>query len=159
MDHTYRPFYEKQRPAGRKPSNAYFGDICYSNWTAFALDWGGGGIMANTEDLNTFIRAFENNKIFKNKETKEKLFDLVKVHEGLFYGSGIFFIKLNEIEDGIKDWSDFYGHTGANGAFMFYSKDEKITITGTINQFDENKCSEVFFTVLKKAKKALDDKP
>ncbi|MFC2138529.1 serine hydrolase domain-containing protein [Bacteroidota bacterium] len=152
MEHTYRPFYEIQRPAGRKPSNAYLENTCFTNWTAFSADWGGGGMMTNAEDLNTFIKAFENNRIFKKPETKDKMFDLVKVDEGAYYGFGIILYKLNTLGIGYEDFTDVYGHSGATGTFMFYSKSGKISITGTTNQLDEHKTADIYQSVLKMVK-------
>lgn len=149
MEHTYRPFYEIQRPVGRKPSNAYMQNIPVTSWTAFTADWGGGGMMTNNEDLTTFIRAFESNKIFKKSETKEKMFDLVKVQEGAYYGFGIILYKLNTLGAGFETFTDVYGHSGSTGTFMYYSKSGDISITGTTNQLDEQKTGDIYQTALK----------
>ncbi|MFH1195663.1 MAG: serine hydrolase domain-containing protein [bacterium] len=150
MQNTYRPFYEN--PDLLKISNtksvSLLGDIDYSSFRSMTADWAGGGLVSNMEDMNKFIRALFNGKIFNNKNTLNEMQRWLNINKTMNYGLGLAMDNLdNEEENGIT--GELIGHTGASGAFMFYWKEKEISICGTINQVaDETKIGDLISKIL-----------
>jgi D-alanyl-D-alanine carboxypeptidase len=135
MDHAYMEYYDEPIPSipGRGISHVYFGDLDYTGWTSNSADWAGGGIISNAEDLNRFLRAFADDAIFENPQTKDQMLDWLPTGEtGLYYGLGTARINLSEF--GMPDIGDIYGHEGFPQSFMFYWPREDVIIAGTLNQ-------------------------
>ena len=127
-------------PEGQEVSHCFIGETDYTNMKAISADWAGGGMRTTCEDLNTFMQAFINDKIFKYPSTKDQMFEWIKIsEEDYYYGLGIIKQDLNEkiastfIKDDIR-----IGHHGVSGAFMYYFQNRKLTITGTLNQMYTN---------------------
>lgn len=127
MNNTYVEHYETSRPAisGRGLSHVYFGPVDYTDMRAISADWAGGGLASTTEDLNRFLRAFVDDKIFQNVASKNAMLTWNNTGE---YGLGV--TKINASGVGV-----IYGHDGFPGSFMFYWPEQDVTIVGTINQF------------------------
>jgi len=143
MDHTYRPAFEGARPsvAGRAPSERYFGDVeCSLAPAVMTADWGGGGLISTTEDLNRFLRAFAHNEIFDEPKTRDTM--LAWVDSGPFhgYGYGISLVDYDRSDDpahvGI---GRIWGHAGSSQNFMFYWPSRDITMISTLNQIDSER--------------------
>ena len=129
MNHTYRPFYEEPRPriGGRLPSHCFAGDIDYTGFTSLSADWAGGGLQTTTEDLNRFIRAFGENRIFNHPSTRDEMVKGQQIDEGTSYGLGVVQGVLDEL-------GEIYGHSGASSSFMYYWVLEDVSVCGTLNQ-------------------------
>ncbi|MCG3118682.1 MAG: D-aminopeptidase [bacterium] len=132
MNNTYVEFYDAPRPAlaGRGLSHVYFGPLDYTDLRAISADWAGGGLASTTEDLNRFIRAFVDDKIFQNVTSKNAMLTWNSTGE---YGLGV--AQVDYAANGINGVGVIIGHDGFPGSFMFYWPDQDITIVGTINQF------------------------
>lgn len=130
MDNSYLEYYEESR--GEKPlSHAFFGtfDLVADINTSF--DWGGGGIVSTCEELNTFIRALVDGKLFKKESTlKLMLSEADKGNGGIDYdyGLGIMKRKIHGLT--------FYGHGGAYDCDMFYCPEKNICVCMSLNQMN-----------------------
>jgi len=138
MDHTYRPAYEPPRPSipGRPPAERYLGDIECGLWTSvMTADWGGGGLVSTTEDLNTFLRSFLRGNVFAGRRTKDKMLKWVKSGPHNNYGLGVSRVLFGKFDDrSMRGLGDVWGHTGSSHNFMYYWPEEDLTIIGTLNQ-------------------------
>jgi CubicO group peptidase (beta-lactamase class C family) len=134
MEYTYRPAAEGARPIlpGRLPSERYLDDIECTSWPAvMTANWAGGGLLSTTEDLNRFLRAFVENKIFKDPTTRDEMFGWVESGPFHDYGFGISRVLFDE--------SDNPEHAGSSQSFMFYWPSQDVTIVGTLNQLNVEK--------------------
>ncbi|MFC2152997.1 serine hydrolase domain-containing protein [Bacteroidota bacterium] len=155
MDHTYWQFREKERPSipGRGPSHCFRGDFDYTYMVSLSADWAGGGMRTTCEDLNKFMQAFLSNDIFKNPETIDRMREWInteKYGDKLFYGYGIFKYIFDECDHPMFANRDIIiGHQGASGSFMWHFKERNISISGTVNQMNEEKIFEVIINVIR----------
>ncbi len=138
MDDTYRPAYESPRPSipGRPPAERYLGDMECGLWTSvMTADWGGGGLVSTTEDLNTFLRSFVTGRVFADRRTKEKMLAWVESGPHNNYGLGVSQVLFSKFDDpSVRALGDVWGHTGSSHNFMYYWPEEDLTIIGTFNQ-------------------------
>lgn len=132
MSNTYVEHYETPRPAiaGRGLSHVYFGPVDYTEMRAITADWAGGGLASTAEDLNRFLRAFVDDRIFQNVASKNAMLTWNSAGE---YGLGV--ARVDYAAIGINGVGIILGHDGFPGSFMFYWPDQDITIAGTLNQF------------------------
>jgi D-alanyl-D-alanine carboxypeptidase len=130
MEHTYMEFREEPRPSlpERTLSHVYFGDVDYTQHRSTSADWAGGGLVTTTEDMNCFMQAFVNDKIFVHRETREAMLNWIdwEGDETLDYGLGVMRIQGKTLE--------VWGHLGVGQVLMFYWPDGDVIITGTLNQ-------------------------
>jgi len=143
LDHTYRPAFEADRPSipGRRPSERWFGDVeCSLSPAVMTADWGGGGLISTTEDMNRFLRAFVDNQIFREAETRDAMLewaDSGPFHKyGLGFGLVDFDRSNNPAHAGL---GQVWGHAGSSRNFMYYSPRLNVTLIGTLNQIDTDK--------------------
>jgi D-alanyl-D-alanine carboxypeptidase len=135
MNYTYLEFYDNPIPSvpGHGLSQVYFGDINYTNWTSASADWAGGGLISTCEDLNRFLRAFVNDQIFQNSQSKTEMMNWQTTGEtGVYYGLGI--LRFNLVELGFPGFGALYGHEGFPQSFMYYWPPQNVTLVGTLNQ-------------------------
>lgn len=132
MNNTYLEHYENPRPAlpSRGLSHVYFGELDYTDLRAISADWAGGGLASTTEDLNRFVRAFAEGKIFQTAASKNAMLAWNGTGE---YGLGV--ARIDCDANGVSGVGVIIGHDGFPGSFMFYSPELGVTITGTLNQF------------------------
>ena len=98
-----------------------------------SFDWGGGGLVSSSADLDNFIRSLTAGKLFKNANTFLLMSDFVfpfSVHDSKrrdVYGMGLQY----------REYSDynFIGHNSAYGGMMFYDQESDVSIILSINQF------------------------
>jgi D-alanyl-D-alanine carboxypeptidase len=138
MDHTYRPAYEPPRPVipGRPPAERYFGDIECGLWTSvMTADWGGGGLVSTTGDLNTFLRSFVQGSVFADRRTRDVMLAWVESGPHNNYGLGVSRVLFTHFDDpSVRALGDIWGHAGSSHNFMYYWPEEDATIIGTLNQ-------------------------
>ncbi|MBW2369821.1 MAG: beta-lactamase family protein [Deltaproteobacteria bacterium] len=98
----------------------------------FSFDWGGGGAVTTAGELNTFLYALLNGKLFKKTDTLKEMiaWRTFKGLSGLENKTGLgIFCKENK-EKGTVLW----GHGGAWGGVMYHEPAGGIYISGTVNQ-------------------------
>jgi D-alanyl-D-alanine carboxypeptidase len=128
MENSYLEHYEE--PRGQKPlSHAYLSTIDLVDDIYTSFDWGGGGIISTCEELNIFIRALIDGKLFKKASTLKQM--LAAADEGrggtdYDYGLGIMKRSLHDLT--------FYGHGGAYDCDVFYCPEKNISVCMTLNQ-------------------------
>ena len=130
MDNSYLEHYEN--PRGDMPlSHAFFSTVDLITDVNTSFDWGGGGIVSTCEELNTFIRAMVDGKLFEKRSTLKQM--LEAADEGLGgmeydYGLGIMKRDMHGLT--------FYGHGGAYDCDAFYSPEEQLSICMSLNQMN-----------------------
>jgi D-alanyl-D-alanine carboxypeptidase len=143
MDHTYRPAYEAPRASipGRPPSERYLDDLeCSLSPAVMTADWGGGGLVSTTEDLDRFLRAFVENRIFSKGTTRDQMFDWVDSGPFHGYGFGVGLVDYdrsgNPLHAGL---GQIWGHAGSSQVFMYYWPKQDVVMVGTLNQLDSQR--------------------
>ena len=140
MNHTYRPAYEAARPSvpGRPPCERFFGDLeCSLSPSVMTADWGGGGLISTTEDLNAFLRAFVENRIFPRRETRDEMLQWIDSGPYHKYGFGFGLIDFDRSDSpGHAGLGQVWGHAGSSRSLMYYWPQLDVTMIGTLNQID-----------------------
>ena len=143
MSHTYRPAYEEARPSivGRPPSERWAGDIeCSLSPAVMTADWGGGGLISTTEDLDRFLRALVSNRLFSKSTTRQEMFSWVDSGPFHRYGLGIASVDFGRSSSPLHaGLGQVWGHAGSSQVFMYYWPDRDIVMIGTLNQIDSQK--------------------
>lgn len=98
-----------------------------------SADWAGGGLVSNVEDLQKFMRALFQGRLFVDAST----LDAMKRWQntgipGVTYGFGLFRIDLGPA------LGELWGHDGWGNSFMYYWPQRDIGFTGTLNQVDND---------------------
>jgi D-alanyl-D-alanine carboxypeptidase len=90
-------------------------------------DRGDGGEITTLSDLNTFIRALANGKLFRNSSTLDEMLKLP--FGGDFgYADGVVYAKT--------DAGAMLSHNGSSGAWMEYYSKYDLSVVGTVNEID-----------------------
>jgi CubicO group peptidase (beta-lactamase class C family) len=143
MNHTYRPAYEAARPSipGRAPSERFLGDIeCSLAPAVMTADWGGGGLISTTHDLNRFLRAFVDNRVFRNAGTRDEMLHWVDSGPFHGYGFGIGLVDFERSENPEHaGLGEIWGHAGSSQVFMYYWPRRDVTMIGTLNQIESDR--------------------
>lgn len=114
-------------------SNTYYNDINAHDFD-LSFDWSAGGIISNTEDLNTFIKSIVSGSLFRNPDTKNLMQNWISTDTyNSEYGFG-----LERYGFSLGRTFELIGHTGAFSSLMLYLPDYNITICGTHNQYNSN---------------------
>lgn len=135
MEHTHMTFREAERPSipGRPESRAYSGELDYTRARSVSADWAGGGLTTTVEDLRRFVRAFADDRIFRDPSTRREMLGWLPTGEkGVYYGLGVRRFALEEL--GMPGYGEVWGHTGALGSFVLYWPEEGAVLAGTLNQ-------------------------
>ena len=130
MDNSYLEYYEK--PRGDQPlSHAFFSTMDLVTDINTSFDWGGGGIVSTCEELNIFLRALVDGKLFKKELTlKRMLAEADKGKGGMDYDYGLGIMKRSI--HGLT----FYGHGGAYDCDLFYCPEKNFSICLSLNQMN-----------------------
>ena len=130
MGNRYLEYYEE--PRGDKPiSHAFFSTLDLVTEVNTSFDWGGGGIVSTCEELNNFLRALVDGKLFKEESTIKQMFAVADEGRGgsdYDYGLGI----MKRLIHGLT----FYGHGGAYDCDVFYCPEKDISICMSLNQME-----------------------
>jgi CubicO group peptidase (beta-lactamase class C family) len=135
MDHSYMLFREPARPSrpGRGPSVAYAGDMPYGTQRSVSADWGGGGLVVTAADLVRFMRAFADDRIFRDPGSRRQMLAWTETGEpGVGYGLGVRHFSLADV--GMPGFGELWGHTGFLKSFMLHFPELDAVICGTLNQ-------------------------
>ncbi len=115
----------------------YAGNLELSSLTSLSADWGGGGLVASTKDLITFLEAYHNDAIV-TKTTRLAMQNWVNETEGMDYGFGIRKVSMNAVTGSDTD-IELIGHSGSTAAFVWYCPQLDTYISGTLNQLEASK--------------------
>ncbi len=134
MNHSYQLFYSE--PVDKSPypiADMYLDQDEVSTYKSVSVDWAGGGIVSNTEDLLLFHQALVNNTLFK-EETFNKWKDWAKFGKGIDYGYGLVSLKFKEMMFFLPDKLNMWGNWGSTSTYMFYNPFHDIYVIGAFNQ-------------------------
>lgn len=135
MDATYVVFREPPRPAssGQSASHVFFGDIDYTSAQSLSADWSGGGLVTTAMDLQRFMQAFVEGRVFRQPQHQALMRAWTPTGEpGVSYGLGVRHFDLEQLMG--PGFGELWGHTGSSRSFMLYWSPHAITLTGTLNQ-------------------------
>lgn len=134
MNHTYQLFYSE--PAEKSPypiADLYLDRDEVSTFQSLSIDWAGGGIISNTEDLLVFHQALVNNTLIK-EDTFNKWKDWARFGRGIDYGYGLVSLQFKEMMFFLSDKLNMWGNWGSTSTFMFYNPVYDVYIIGAFNQ-------------------------
>jgi CubicO group peptidase (beta-lactamase class C family) len=134
MNHSYQLFYSK--PIDKSPypiADFYLDQDEVSTYRSVSVDWAGGGIISNTEDLLLFHQALVNNTLLK-EETFNKWEDWAEFDRGIDYGYGLVSLKFKEMMFFLPDKLNMWGNWGSTSTYMFYNPVYDIYVIGAFNQ-------------------------
>ena len=97
-----------------------------------------GGIVADTDDLMTFLRAFMAGQLFRRENLPARS-DWRRLYFPLQYGGGLMRFKLPGWMTLWRPSPELIGHSGANGSFAYHAREADIFLVGTFNQTDAPK--------------------
>lgn len=129
-------------------ANFYVGDTELSSFKSLSADWGGGGLVSTTEDLITFLEAYNTNKLVK-KNTRQAMQQWVDETVGMEYGFRIRKVSFKTLfEDDTN--LEVIGHTGSTASFLWYCPQLDTYIAGTLNQLEASKSTlNLVYAILK----------
>lgn len=97
-----------------------------------------GGIVSDTGDLMTFLRAFTEGRLFCPKN-KGALRQWRKMQFPLQYGGGLMRFRLPGWMTLWRPSPELIGHSGASGSFACHAPESDVFLVGTFNQTDAPK--------------------
>jgi len=95
------------------------------------LDYAGGGVVAPTEDLLTFMQALVSHQLVSAATLQTMMADMNRFTIGIQYGYGIW--HLTPVPLLMPKRYASWGVAGATGAFMFYHPEMDAYFIGTFN--------------------------
>lgn len=133
MNHTYvNPFSEPIVKNNYPVAEVNLGHTNLIKNRSLSINYAGGGIVAPTEDLLTFMKALVNEEILK-EETLAKMRDWAKFAIGINYGYGM--MSFTTVPVLMPKKFNMWGNAGSTGTFMFYHPELETYFIGGLNQF------------------------
>jgi D-alanyl-D-alanine carboxypeptidase len=133
MNHSSLWLYSEALIKSKYPlTKVYFNKTEVSAFQSVNFDWACGGVVSTSEDLLTFIKALNKNKLVK-AATYQKMQDWQKESKGLYYGYGLRQFRLKEVFFTLPD-EIITGNSGSIGSFMYYNPAYDLYLTGSFNQ-------------------------
>ncbi|MFH6604502.1 serine hydrolase domain-containing protein [Maribacter algicola] len=121
----------------RPMAQFYADDMELSTLKSLSADWGGGGLVSTTQDLITFLEAYNTNKLVK-KNTRHAMQQWVDETVGMEYGYGIRKVSFTTLFDNDTNL-EVIGHTGSTASFLWYCPQLDTYVSGTLNQLEASK--------------------
>jgi D-alanyl-D-alanine carboxypeptidase len=97
-----------------------------------------GGIVADTGDLMSFLRAFMEGRLFR-PEHLLTLRQWQRLYFPLQYGGGLMRFRLPGWMTLWRPSPELIGHSGASGTFAYHAPERDIFVVGTFNQTEAPK--------------------
>jgi CubicO group peptidase (beta-lactamase class C family) len=97
-----------------------------------------GGIVSDTGDLMTFLRAFTEGGLFHPESTRA-LHRWRKMQFPLQYGGGLMRFRLPGWMTLWRPSPELIGHSGASGSFAYHAAEPDVFLVGTFNQTEAPK--------------------
>ena len=114
-------------PPGVAPrAHQYMGDADTYGWDPSFDLYGGGGLVATTQDLTRFLRGLFIGKVYRKPETLELMLSTVVAPDQGRYRAGIYFTEM----DGVQGW----GHGGFWNTWVYYFPELDIALATAITQ-------------------------
>ncbi|WP_299395276.1 serine hydrolase [Pelagibius sp.] len=116
-------------------SQPYVGALHYGGMRSISADWAGGGLVTTAADLARFLRAFAEDRVFRDRRSRQHMMAWRATGEhGVSYGLGMRHFNLEDL--GAPGFGELWGHTGFLKGFMLYWPAADAVICGTENQSD-----------------------
>lgn len=128
--------YDYRTPPTTEPLPFYCGNRPLSLPMAMTSERGAGGAVSTMADSHRFLRAYFAGKLFSKAHFK-RMRAWNRMFFPMHYGYGLWRFQLPRWLTLFREYPEFIGHAGVNGAMAFYSPDRDIYITGTLNQLDD----------------------
>lgn len=126
----------------------YASEYVLTSLKSLSADWGGGGLVSNTQDLINFLKAF-NEDLIVTKETRLEMQNWVNETKGMEYGFGIRKVSIDKLTETESDLQ-LIGHSGSTASFLWYCPQLDIYISGTLNQLEASKSAMILvYEILK----------
>lgn len=133
MKHSYQLFYSEPEEKSLYPmADIYLNDDEVSTFRSLSIDWAGGGIISNTEDLLLFIRALAHHALLK-EETFHRMEDWAKFSRGIDYGYGLVRISFKDMLFFLSEKRTIWGNFGSTATYMFYNPACDAYLIGAFN--------------------------
>ena len=131
MRDTWMSYREPQR--GVDLSHRFEGEDDLHAVLRQSADWAGGGLVSTAADLDRLLRGLADGKLFRKQETMARmLYPISTRKKGVFYGLGVYLVSLGEGRGVL------WGHDGHGNSFAYYWPKRGLTITGTLNQTEND---------------------
>ncbi|MBT3418576.1 MAG: beta-lactamase family protein [Flavobacteriales bacterium] len=140
LNDTYLEFYQEAK--GSTPIiSSFYGSNDLKNINS-SFDWGGGGLISSTNDLDVFIRTLLSGQLFNRVETLKlmtnfddgSIINITSKKGRNSYGMGLQQKKIGDY--------NFIGHNSAYGGMMFYDLNSDFSIIFSINQLSSSHKAE-----------------
>ncbi|OKY27352.1 serine hydrolase [Thalassotalea sp. PP2-459] len=141
MNHTYMHLRAKPILPTSRMAEIYVDNLEISTFKSLSLDWAGGGLVSNAQDINRFQLALYGSN-FLSQSTLKKMQKWIPESKGIYYGFGLRKVHIRERLPSGPDLS-MIGHTGSTSSFMFYCPRLDVYLSGTLNQASQVKQSIV----------------
>jgi D-alanyl-D-alanine carboxypeptidase len=144
MVHTYQLFYSE--PAASSPysmASVHIRKWDVTNFKSISIDWAGGGLVSNTEDLLLFHQALKNHTLI-NKDTFDRMKDWARFAKGIDYGYGLMSFRFKDLFFLLSNKYNMWGNSGSVGAYMYYVPALDTYLIGTFNQMEYEKKHVMF---------------
>lgn len=109
-----------------------------------------GGIVSDTRDLLSFLRAFMGGRLFR-PETADRLQHWRRLRFPLQYGGGLMRFRLPRWMTLRQPSPELIGHSGASATFAYHAPERDMYLVGTLNQTDAPKRPFAFMLRVLKA--------
>ncbi len=130
MHDTWLTYQENRR--GAVPSHRFEGSEDLNDVPRQSADWAGGGLVSTTRDLDLFLRGVASGQLFRNPRTLDSMREAVPVEQDISYGLGLYRVQLDHGQ------GELWGHDGHGNSFAYYWPQRDVTITGTLNQTEND---------------------
>ena len=132
MQNTFLEFYEA--PRGKSPMSYPYHELVSTQEVNTSFDWGGGGLVSTVEEIDRFLRALLQGKLFQKKATLNTMLSFRPEADARFalglpgseYGMGIRRLSFEK--------RTLIGHSGSWGCIMYYDPAQDLSIVATVNQ-------------------------
>lgn len=123
-----------------------------TDYRSISVDWAGGGLVSNTEDLLTFHKALIEGKLF-SKDTYPTLRGRNTFMKGIKYGTGVMTVNYGDIFFLMKGTPELHGHSGLLSTHLFYCPDYDLHIIANFGSTDDiSKSFEMIYFILSTVK-------
>lgn len=117
-----------------------------------------GGIVSDTGDLMTFLRAFTEGRLFRPENTTA-LHQWRKMQFPMQYGGGLMRFRLPAWMTLWRPSPELIGHSGASASFAYHVPERDMYLVGTLNQTDAPKRPFAFMLKVLQAVESPGDHP
>lgn len=138
LTQTYLRGYPSMNPPG-EPASIFHKDRALSLDLAMKSVSAQGGLVSTVDDLLRFLRAITQGELFARKDTFEAMQHWNKIFFPLQYGYGLMRFQLPRLMSPFFPAPELVGHSGSTGSFLYFCKERKLYVAGTINQTERQR--------------------